>query len=472
MARFFRVMLRVLGWLVGSLLVLVGVVLACWWFLPDEDLLPEARAVLEAKPQVPPEQNAFFAMVGFAASPERDPHAVGRQIVERQVAFVAEKGPMAEGVKYDDLLGTLLSSKPFLLKRCESFGMASGGETCLERLRQQRQLLATEQEAHATLLRRYRDLSRYPRFENTVAPSAGTGFLVDWRSVIDASTLTDAAIAQEVDVTAKQASVLLALHDDLLLWRRFGRDANTLLDRILVTSILSRKLQLVSDLLREHPELARNHKDLLGSIELPLAPNEIDLLWPLNGELRFSSALIQAAFAQGAGTLTFSTGVWADTANFLGRKAVRLNATYNMRFRHLRKLADLNRQGGMALVAQQAEVEEEQRTIHLGDPRHYLYNPAGKITVAVGASSAQASYGYRMQDLLGFSRMVELQRRLAADQVSGDAVAAYIEKSGAELPDPYTGRAFRYDASQRKIFMDAHGTPPIDKVKTLAVMLH
>ncbi len=471
MARFFRVMLRVLGWLVGTLLASVGVVLACWWILPDEDLLPEARAVLEAKPKVPPEQNAFYAMVGIAASPERDPFQVGRQIVERQVAFVTEKGPMAEGLKYDDLKGLSLSAKPFRLKRCDTLGMASGGETCLERLRQQQLLLAAEQQAHATLLRRYRDLSRYPHFENTLAPSAGTGLLVDWSSVIDASTLTDAAIAQEVGVTAKQASVLLALHDDLLLWRRFGRDANTLLDRMLVTSILSRKLQMVSDLLREHPDLARNHKDLLVSIALPLDPNEIDLLRPLDGELRFSSSLIHAAFAPGAGTMTFTTGIWADAVNFLGRKAMRLNATYNMRFRHLRKLADLNLQGGAALLAQQAEIDEKQRTIHWGDPRHYLYNPAGKIMFAVG-TSLQASYGYRMQDLLGFSRMVELQRRLAADGISGDAVAAYIGKSGTELPDPYTGRAFRYDASQRKIFMDAHGTPPTGKVKTLAVILH
>ena len=68
------------------------VVLACWMLLPDETLNPDARQIVEAKPTLPPGQNAYYVLLALKASPELDPFDVGRQIVAAQASAIQAQG--------------------------------------------------------------------------------------------------------------------------------------------------------------------------------------------------------------------------------------------------------------------------------------------------------------------------------------------------------------------------------------------
>ena len=85
MKNIFSILFRCIKWLLSGIAIIALVVLACWILLPDETLNPDAQRIIEAKPTVPPEQNAYYALWGLKASPELAAADLGRALLKTWV---------------------------------------------------------------------------------------------------------------------------------------------------------------------------------------------------------------------------------------------------------------------------------------------------------------------------------------------------------------------------------------------------
>src|SRR5713101_5656594 len=87
-AKLGRVFLTAAKWTLGILSVLVLVVIVINW--SDEDLSPEAKALLIAPPNpYKPEENLYLALLGFDALPGESPIAAGQTRVAEYEKGVA-----------------------------------------------------------------------------------------------------------------------------------------------------------------------------------------------------------------------------------------------------------------------------------------------------------------------------------------------------------------------------------------------
>ena len=70
------------------------------------------------------------------------------------------------------------------------------------------------------------------------------------------------------------------------------------------------------------------------------------------------------------------------------------------------------------------------------DPRTWLYNPVGKVLASTTALQ-YSSYAYRLHDLVGYSRLVELQRQIALNHTPPEKIAEFVANAGANAAQHY-----------------------------------
>jgi hypothetical protein len=85
-----------------------------------------------------------------------------------------------------------------------------------------------------------------------------------------------------------------------------------------------------------------------------------------------------------------------------------------------------------------------------------FFNPAGRITVASNNPDF-TTYAFRIYDLIGLSRLIDLQRRIVADKTPLDGVGAALAKADAGLLDPYTEKPMQWDPATKRVSFVLHG---------------
>ncbi len=432
---------KALKWLLVAVLGLLVLLLASWFLLPDETLHPEARKILAAPPSLPPEQNAFYLLWGLPASPELDPFQVGRQVVAAQLATFRAKG---QRTQFDP--ASFYGAKPYQRRIPSSLYCKSRGETahCLTALRVHRSELDAQRRAQDVYVQRYRALRNYPHFEQTMTPSPAAP-LLSWQTVLALSELVDASIAFDMEYPERRAAALAELQAEIALWRRIGREADFLVDRTIITALLHNKYRLLSELLTDYPAIADQHRELVAQMTMPLTLADTDLRRVLNGEFRYGALLLETMVQdskQGRQTgLDHELPRWVEELAL--RLFVRSNATLNLNFSLLTDSGNFYAQSA-ATIEPNADAFFKTYDVNSLDPRLWLYNPVGKILTSYQGFGMRFQ-SHKLHDLAGYTRLIELQRQIAAAHLPGDKVGPFLSSVDTSLRDPYSGQPMTFD---------------------------
>ncbi|MEI8324748.1 MAG: hypothetical protein WCH44_05160 [Betaproteobacteria bacterium] len=454
MKKFLGSMLRFFKWLLLGTVGLVVLVLGCWFLLPDQALNPEARKILEAQPVVPAQQNAYYALWGLTASPELDAFAVGRKVVDAQVAAVREKG---YGAQFDP--ASIEGTTTYRRRVPAGTFCKSRGETahCLTALRAHRGELLAELAAKDVYVRRYRGLRTYPHFEEAMAVTSAAPTL-DWSGIREISELVDASIAFDMERPAQRVAALTDLLNEIKLWRLVGNEADLLIDRMAPAALMYSKYRLLSELLAEYPEIASEQGELVAQMSAPLTAADTDLRRALNGEFRGGAFLLQSLDSKGLPYVLSAPDQEATTfESYITRRLFKPQATINLNFENLSAVAEFYAGSAAQIQSGRDAFSKTRDKISYFEPRWWSYNPIGKILASV-AQPDIGRYSDQLHDLLGYTRLLELQRQIAMNRLARDQVCPVVANAGVGLREPYTGQSMNCDSVKQIISFAPKGS--------------
>jgi hypothetical protein len=128
----------------------------------------------------------------------------------------------------------------------------------------------------------------------------------------------------------------------------------------------------------------------------------------------------------------------------------RANATLNESFRYFKELLQFMAkspkdvfEGHQALMAQQ----EKAGRFTLRD---IFYNPVGRIINSISPPH-YFEYAFRVDDVIGYSRLLDLQRRVIEAGVAPDKIAPFVATAGPGLMNPYTEQPMQWVAATKRI---------------------
>ena len=448
-----KIALKILKWIAGALLGLIIVIGLCWWLIPDEELNPDARKFTDTAAVPPAAKNAYFMIWGLTASPELDPHVVGRQIVAAHDRMQAAEKDLAK-FKPDTFYGDHPLTFPKDSKRfCDV-----EKENCLMVYHAKRAQMVAQVEEKKIYLARYRKIREYEDFATAISQITYQTHVPNWQPILRMSDLVDGDIAERMKTKSTQKAALEELAAEVTSWRRFLQGNDWLITQMIAVATLGRKYRLASEIMDAYPEVVAAHPALMTKITAPLSPADTNVMTSMAAEARFTIG----TFADMDTNRRFLTdsffvglpGLPLRAAFAAG--AFRPNASTNDGYLIFKEAIDLFAkspkevlEGRAALVARQ----EKMSRITLGT---IFYNPVGRITIATHPSDF-TQYAFRITDLIGLSRLLELKRRIIEGNIALDNVAAALANAGTELMDPYTEKPMQWDAATKRISFTMQG---------------
>ena len=457
----FRV-LRAAKWLAVGIAVLAVLVVSCWYFLPDETLLPGATALLNKKPPVPLDNNAFYPLLGLTASPTLNPTEVG-QHAAKMLESAFQDGRLTAKSDLDSLLG----SDPFKRRSPQTSYCRKASETpsCVDAYLSHRVAIEAQLQSAAVFIQRYRTLRMLPYYEESTVSLLDT---YDLGALFEIAELVDAKIALDMVNPALREAALGELHLEILFTQRILRQSEFLLTQQVYLGLLRKKYRLMAELLARYPEIARAHSRVVADITQPLKPADAQLMRVMEGEFRLGAKAENTnriMFAQAAGKpdATAAGNWWRSTT---WRLLYKPNATINMLYRARMKDGDFYSLSAAAilstLVKKAGQPVQRDFVFHPLDPRWILYNPMGKVTASVIGQSQFQPYSDRLNDVLAYSRSLELQRQIAVGRIPPDQIADFLAKANPGLADPYTEKPMQYDAARHTLTFTAESPRTVE----------
>lgn len=436
-----------------ALVSIVMVVIACWWLLPDETLNPGAEKLLTVRPAPPAGQNGYFMFWGMRASPELDPHAVGQKIVAEHGRLVAAKGDLAK-FEFESFLGNTPLSIPGPSQRL----CAIEKEICLAVYQGMQPRIESDLAKHRLVVDHYRAIRGYPDFHEVMSLTLPAP-IPQYSPIMKSSDLVDASIALRVAMSATRAAALTELAAEIGSWRRILRQSDTLITKMFSAALLHRKYQLASEIIGAYPDVVRQYPAKLAEMTSPLLVAETNLARSLGGEFRLA-----AHAYRDIRQMTQEPGPGAETGDPFDKLfnpiylagGYRPNATINRVYSMFQEVMRLSTAPPGEILSGHAALSQKQNDFDLFMPDVFLYNPIGKILVSVAAPDFSA-YSFRLHDLAGYSRLIELQRRMVEGDVRPEKRAGFLAGAGPALMDPYSGKPMDWNAANATISFVAHG---------------
>jgi hypothetical protein len=154
------------------------------------------------------------------------------------------------------------------------------------------------------------------------------------------------------------------------------------------------------------------------------------------------------------------TGVFTPESQYWDRAFLLIlfkpNNTINLQYRWFASIQGLLNSPADSLVENTHQLTDEFH--QLTDPYRadMVYNPAGKILVAIGAVSPEgyARYVARGHNLDASMRLLRLQMDIYSKRVREKDIEAYLEKTPSDLRDPYHNKPFHWDPSKRELWFE------------------
>ncbi len=418
-------------------LVVVIALINIW----DDTLDPALEKLLTTQPpQIPPEENGYFAWVGVVGPSDQSPDIWGYRWYQQ--ALQADKRQPGENQTLEiesekprrDLVATDIP--------CNKI------ETCLE------SVIGAPDNAR-TLLQKGQDILE--RGDLAVSIPA---YQEAWRPDFSiASHLPSYAnLYRQLSATRFALGIAEGRHDEALTHLgqemafhvRQMRGASSLIEKLVAMAHLRGDLMLLSQFIRHDPHSARQEADHLATMLAPLPADATQMRSVMEMELRSGARLflsldhrkMLSENPDTSGQLRLTQ--WPDAP----LKAFYLpNASANEHFNLYRSILASDTLSGdayrEALTASRREIEAATQNTYV------LRNPVGHILVNT-ATLDYGSYLLRRDDLVALHAMVNFQLDLLRKNISdGEAIDQAL--SGASLAHPYTGEKPVWDKASRTL---------------------
>ncbi len=445
----FELIGKFLKWISLALLMVVVFIIACWRLIPDEDLRPEAQQLLAREISVPPEQNLDVALWGFEASPEREVIAVGKEII----AAISRLEPHRVGDDAPFEYAAMLGNKPLRFATSRKYSCSEMTTNCVAALRAADAGLQKEAIEYGVYVDRYRQLRNYSQLAETV-PKSLLAPIHRWSDLLRISELVDAQIVRDAATPQTRANAVSELAAEIALWRRVTLQADLLITKMIGVAALQRKMRLASELLAEYQDIAMKNEAMVAAISAPWLLEDVSMRRVLDGEFRYSAASFLSGDKDLIKNEIKAGGDWVGKAVFsLG--GYKHKATINRAYAHLYQAGEFYSQPSNVVVANEASLRAKNDSFDMFSPGVILYNPIGKVLLGV-ANTSWGDYAYRMHDLMAYSRLLELQRRIAVQKISREQIPAFLAVADKDLADPYTNQPMHWDAASGKLSFTAH----------------
>lgn len=436
-------------WIFNAVAIFILALIGTWLLLPDESVKPEVEALFST-PDVPPsEENGYFFLWGLNASPELDPHAVGQQIVTRHEEVVKAKVGLGDFTP-EQFLGSAPLPLPVFTARCNSMA-----ENCLRFYQNNAQKARADVERYASYIKRYRELRRYPRFSERVMSPVLESPLPDCPLAVAMSELVDAEIVLNLASISTRKHALDELAAELATWRRIVAQSDMLITQMVAVAVLQRKYKLSSEIMQAYPEIVKQYAATFKEITRPMSIEEANLQRTLASEFRFSATVI-TSMSLHRDNQDGEKSLLDKLREPVLRPAYESNATINLLHAQYQKNAEFLTKKPRELYARHAEYVAAQADMNPWHPKVLFYNPLGKVLVGISFPD-YSSYAFRLYDLVGYSRLVDIQRRIVEEEISRDRLTAFIRQLDATLFNPYTDQPMRVDLTLRTISFEGHG---------------
>lgn len=437
----------VLKWTLLALLAAVLLVVGINAF--DEPLRPEVKAALAPPTQTaPPQDNLFYALLGFQAPPSADVVQAGLAEHRR----LEQSPPTGRPGSYEEQTRRRAGEdQPGALRfQGDERQLRDVGSTLgevLASLKERRIDGRAVVDANPDLLERYRWLRRHGRFANYFSARLDALTIPPYAGATRARAVWMIWLAGQV-ARGEAEPVARELHEDILAWRRvLAQPEMGLVDKMVMVAWVQRDFASASELLHRGG-LDAQQRRLLAEAAAPLTPAERSLAGVFARELRVlsdalgrqaredSMALLGGRHDREATPPTLQRRLMARGAAYF----FQLDATLNQYQRALAGLVEMDAKGCRSYEADQHALQVAAEP----DWWRIAYNPMGKLALAAAGNGAiWHPYRARMCDLQGFQRLLALQIRLldqgATPGMPQPQLDKLIEQAGADYTDPFTG---------------------------------
>ena len=436
-------MMRIFIWALIAVVLAVAAFLAVC--LPDEDLTPEAKALLEFRPKVsaPPEKNGYYLAMGRLAPVGEDAHAWGRR---RVLALVQadKRGTAPHGAEQGAAAGQELTVAPFPCK--DQTG------DCLEMIRTQRKTLDAWLASHAELMARYRKLREYPAFQTDYFPTRAKSAIPSYGGSYEA--LATAVQIAALVVDGKAAAALDEMAQEIALHQHMLASAPDLLQKLIAAGLLTRDFKLLSALMTDYRSAMTPQLGRVAGLARPLSAEELDTATVIRVEMGASARFMRdpADWCESLIEFTKWTGKPDTPLLYEPLRSVfyRPNATINLWAKSSEVTLNFAKAPAIDLVARKAALEAElDAQIRVFNSP---YNMTGRITLGRQISIYPPEYSFRIHNLNGLIRLVALQAQIMAKGVRAPEIPQAIARAGKEYFDPYTEKPMQWDSAKRQVY--------------------
>ena len=448
-----KIALNIVKWIAGVLLGLIIVIGLCWWLIPDEKINPDADKFADTAAVPPAANNAYFMIWGLVASPELDPHVVGQQIVAAHDRILAAEKDLSR-FKADAFYGDHPLTFPKDSKRfCDA-----EKENCLMVYQAKRAEMMAQAAENKIYLARYRKIREYEDFAVAMSQATFQTPVPNWQPILRMSDLVDGDIAERMKTKSTQKVALEELAAEVTSWRRLLQGNDWLITQMVAIATLGRKYRLASEIMDAYPDVVVNHSALMRTITAPLSPAATNVMTSMAAEARFavgtfrsmeaSRRFLADSFFEGLPGLPLRAAFAAG--------GFRPNASTNDSYMIVKEAIDLFAKSPKEVLEGRAAMLARQEKMTRFTPSWIFYNPVGRITNASGSPNL-TEYAFRVDDIIGFSRLLELKRRIIEGNIALDKVGMALANAGPELMDPYTEKPMQWDAASKRISFVIHG---------------
>lgn len=405
------------------LLIFIGLALY------DDNLQPEVADFLKVPAaSVPDTENVYFDQLGFTAPPGVDIHDFG--VAKYRKAMDEASKNRTRNIQANppkDADSGQISFKGKELPKDNFYRFVTGQSAALDQFARD----------NAELLTRYNSLRRYKHIEepggNGLYQDVPIPSLLPIRSTQSLALLLAVRSAQR----GQPDEALSEIADDMAYWRRMLRQSHTLIGKMVALACIQKDYQVLSELIAHH-DLSGRQRDRLRALLPPWKADDANF-----GEASRYEALyvIESLFAslpkQGVlDRLLIKKNITRNTIARFNMENMRISKLPAEEFYH-------------TLTSQKKDRKEEAR-LH----PDFLYNPVGAIINAIAVPQS-ATYISRFHDLEAKRRMVLIHLMAREQGVGHDGMAKFLDESGKEYSNPYTGRPMQWNAAKKTIEMDS-----------------
>ena len=448
-----KIALKIFKWLAGGLLGFIIIVGLCWWLIPDEELNPEAEKFVAQAPVPPAEKNGYFMIWGLAASPELDPHKVGQQIVAAHDRIIAAEKDLSRFKVY-----SFYGDNPHKFPKDSKRLCDAEKENCLQVYQAKRAEVEAQSEEQKIYLARYRKIRDYEDFGAAMSQQYYQTPVPNWQPILRMSDLVDGAIAQRVAIKSSREAALEELAAEINSWRRLLQSNDWLITQMISVVTLHRKYQLASAIMNAYPEAVAAYPVVFAKMATPLLPGKTNIQSSMRSEARSTLALHQNIHQQGrflADTIFEGMpGIPLRLALVAG--GYRSNASINQSYVAFKVADDILSKSPKEMVEGRQAMLERQARVNALSIGAIFFNPVGRIINGV-AYPDYSNYAHRIDDLIGLSRLVDLQRRIIEGKIPLADVGGMLANAGPGLMDPFTEKPMQWDTASKKISFVLHG---------------